>query len=78
MKKILLSVAAGERKSNFRSLTFWVSQLVPLLSLYNNTFIQGESLLTKKGDPQLVPVLCNVWGIPFGKRLYVCLILCSI
>ena len=28
------SVAAGERKSNFGSLTFWVSQLVPLQFMY--------------------------------------------
>ena len=37
-----------------------------------NTFRQGDSLLTKQGDPQLVPVRRHTFGIPFGKRL-VCL-----
>ena len=39
------------------------------LSLYNTALRQGDTLLTKKGYPQLVPVLRHILGIPFEKLL---------
>ena len=37
------------------------------LSLYNTALRQGDTLLTKKGYPQLVPVLRHIF--PFEKLL---------